>query len=74
MLEENKQVVLRFLEATGTNDAETVEACVDPDGVSVAKGTSKFTGPRRLASTTSEVSAPSARCRISTIYCFSAPR
>jgi len=48
MIEENKKVVLRFLEATGHNDAETVKACVDPDGVSVAKGTSKFTGPRRF--------------------------
>lgn len=48
MIEENKKVVLRFLEATGTNDAATVEACVDPDGVSIAKGTSRFTGPRRF--------------------------
>jgi ketosteroid isomerase-like protein len=48
MIEGNKEVVLRFLEATGRNDAETVTACVDPDGVSVAKGTSRFTGPRRF--------------------------
>jgi ketosteroid isomerase-like protein len=48
MIETNKQVVLRFLEATGRNDAETVAACVDPDGVSVAKGTSRFAGPRRF--------------------------
>ena len=48
MLDENKQLVLRFLEATASNDAETVQACVDPDGVSVAKGTSRFTGPRRF--------------------------
>lgn len=48
MSEQNKEIVLRFLEATGTNDAATVEACVDPDGVSVAKGNSRFTGPRRF--------------------------
>lgn len=48
MSEQNKKIVLRFLEATGNNDAATIEACVDPDGVSVAKGTSKFTGSRRF--------------------------
>lgn len=48
MSEQNKAIALRFLEATGLNDAETVIACVEPDGVSVAKGTSKFTGPRRF--------------------------
>ena len=48
LIERNKEVVLRFLEATGRNDAQTVAACVDPDGVSVAKGTSKFKGPRRF--------------------------
>jgi len=48
MIEKNKEIVLRFLEATGNNDAATVEACVDPDGLSVAKGTSRFTGPRRF--------------------------
>jgi ketosteroid isomerase-like protein len=54
MIERNKEVVLRFLEATGRNDAETVEACVDPDGVSVAKGTSRFTGPRRFGTNIAE--------------------
>lgn len=48
MIEQNKELVLRFLEATGSNDAATVEACVHPDGISVAKGTSRFTGPRRF--------------------------
>jgi ketosteroid isomerase-like protein len=48
MIEENKEIAVRFLLATGNNDAETVAACVDPDGISVAKGTSKFTGPRRF--------------------------
>lgn len=54
MSEENKELVLRFLEATANNDAETVIACVDPDGVSVAKGTSKFTGPRRFGTNIEE--------------------
>ena len=54
MLEQNKELVLRFLDATGRNDAETVAACVDPDGVSVAKGASKFTGPRRFGTNIAE--------------------
>ena len=54
MIEQNKELVLRFLEATSANDAKTVIACVDPDGVSVAKGTSKFTGPRRFGTNIAE--------------------
>jgi ketosteroid isomerase-like protein len=54
MSEDNKALVLRFLHATATNDAETVVATVDPDGVSVAKGTSRFTGSRRFGTNIEE--------------------
>ena len=46
-VEANKAVVLRFVEAMGTNDADAAAACLGPDAFTLAMGTSKFAGVRR---------------------------
>ena len=46
MSEQNKQVVVRFIEAMGKSDAATAAACLAPDAFTVAKGFGKFAGVR----------------------------
>ena len=46
MSEQNKQVVVRFLEAMGRSDATTAATCLAPDATTVAKGFGKFAGVR----------------------------
>ena len=46
MSEQNKQVVVRFLQAMGRSDATTAAACLAPDATTVAKGFGKFAGVR----------------------------
>jgi uncharacterized protein len=45
-IELNKQTAIRFLEAAGANDPQTVGDCLAQDGVAVAMGGSKFAGVR----------------------------
>ena len=47
MSEQNKQVVLKFIQAMGTNDPDTAATCLTPDAFTLAKGFSKFAGVRR---------------------------
>ena len=46
MSEQNKQVVIRFLEAMGRSDPTTAATCLTPDATTVAKGFGKFAGVR----------------------------
>ena len=46
MSEQNKQVVIRFIEAMGRSDPATAATCLAPDAITVAKGFSKFAGVR----------------------------
>jgi ketosteroid isomerase-like protein len=46
MSEGNKQVAVKFVEAMGKNDPEGLAACLAPDAVAVAMGTTKFAGKR----------------------------
>lgn len=46
MSEQNKQVVLDFIEAFSRGDADAAEACLAPDAVTIAKGFGKLSGPR----------------------------
>jgi limonene-1,2-epoxide hydrolase len=46
MSEANKAVALQFMEAMSSNRPELADPVVGPDAVAVAKGTSKFAGPR----------------------------
>lgn len=47
MSEQNRQVVLKFIQAMGTNDPVTAATCLAPDAFTLAKGFSKFAGIRR---------------------------
>lgn len=47
MSEQNKEVVLRFIQAMGTNDPATAATCLAPDAFTLAKGFSKFAGVRK---------------------------
>jgi uncharacterized protein len=47
MSEQNKQVVLKFIEAMGASDAESAAPCLAEDAFTLAKGFSKFAGIRR---------------------------
>ncbi|MBW8783377.1 MAG: nuclear transport factor 2 family protein [Novosphingobium sp.] len=47
MSEQNKDVVLKFMQAMGTNDPELAAACIAPDAQAVAKGYGKFAGTRK---------------------------
>lgn len=46
MSEQNKEVVLRFIESMGKGDAETAATCIDDDTYTLAKGFGKFAGVR----------------------------
>lgn len=47
MREQNKQVVIRFIQAMGSSDAEAAVPCLDPEARTLAKGFGKFAGIRR---------------------------
>ena len=49
MIEDNKQIARRFIEALGTNDAATVAQYFAADGKAVTKGHSHFSGTRDAA-------------------------
>jgi ketosteroid isomerase-like protein len=44
--EQNKRVVLAFIEAMGAGDAAAAEPCLAPDAYTLAKGFGKFAGVR----------------------------
>ena len=46
MSEQNKRVVMSFLEAMGKSDPDTAAKCLAPDATTLAKGFSKFAGIR----------------------------
>ena len=46
MSEQNKQVVLKFIEAMGRSDAATAATCLNPDATTLAKGFGRFAGVR----------------------------
>lgn len=48
MSEENKQLVLKFLDAMGKGDAKTAATCLHPEATTVAKGFGKFAGVRHI--------------------------
>ena len=45
-MEQNKAVVLKFIEAMSSSDAAAADTCVAPDAFTVAKGYGKFAGVR----------------------------
>jgi ketosteroid isomerase-like protein len=47
MSELNEQIVLKFIGAMGSSDADAAATCLAPDAFTVAKGFSKFAGVRR---------------------------
>jgi ketosteroid isomerase-like protein len=47
MSEQNKQIVIRFIEAMGASDSQAAASCLGPDAYTLAKGFSKFAGVRR---------------------------
>jgi hypothetical protein len=47
MSEQNKQVVLKFIEAMGKGDAVAAAPCLAPDAFTLAKGFGKFAGVRQ---------------------------
>lgn len=46
MSEQNKRVVLAFIEAMGRGDADAAAPCLDPEAFTLAKGFGKFAGVR----------------------------
>lgn len=42
----NREVVLRFMEGLGTNNAELVASCIGPDTCAITKGYGRFAGSR----------------------------
>jgi uncharacterized protein len=46
MSTQNKDIVIKFIEAFSRGDAETAAACLAPDAVTIAKGFGKLSGPR----------------------------
>jgi ketosteroid isomerase-like protein len=48
MSEQNKRVVLKFIEAMGRSDAAAAAPCLIPDAHTQAKGFGKFAGVRRI--------------------------
>ena len=48
MSEQNRQVAIKFVESMGRNDTEGVRECFAPEGVAIAKGTTRFAGARTL--------------------------
>ncbi len=49
MSEQNKTVVIRFIEAFSDGDAEAAKTCLAADAQTVAKGFGKLSGPRPYA-------------------------
>lgn len=47
MSEQNKQVVLTFIDAMGRSDGAAAIPCLDPEAFTLAKGYGKFAGVRR---------------------------
>jgi ketosteroid isomerase-like protein len=47
MSEQNKQVVLKFIEAMGASNGAEAAPCLDPEAFTLAKGFGKFAGIRR---------------------------
>lgn len=47
MVEQNKQVVLKFIHAMGSSDSAAAVPCLDPEAFTLAKGFGKFSGIRR---------------------------
>jgi ketosteroid isomerase-like protein len=47
MSEQNKQVVVQFIQAMGSSDAAGAVPCLDPEAFTLAKGFGKFAGIRR---------------------------
>jgi ketosteroid isomerase-like protein len=45
--EQNKQVVVKFIQAMGRSDAAAAATCLAPDAITLAKGFGKFAGVRR---------------------------
>jgi ketosteroid isomerase-like protein len=46
MSEQNKAVVIKFIEAFSHGDAETAKTCLAPGAQTIAKGFGKLSGPR----------------------------
>jgi hypothetical protein len=46
--DENKRVVLRFIESMGASDSATAATCLDPDATTQARGFSRFAGVREF--------------------------
>ena len=46
MSEQNKRVVVSFIEAFSRGDTEAAQPCLAPDAVTIAKGFGKLSGPR----------------------------
>ena len=46
MSEQNKELVLRFIEAFSRGDTEATKACLATDALTIAKGFGKLSGPR----------------------------
>jgi ketosteroid isomerase-like protein len=46
MSEQNKQVVLQFMEGMGSNNRAMADECLAPDACAIAKGYGKFSGRR----------------------------
>lgn len=46
MSQENKNVVIKFIEAFSDGDAETAKTCLAPGAQTIAKGFGKLSGPR----------------------------
>jgi uncharacterized protein len=44
MSEQNKQVVLKFIQALGSSDPDAAASCLAPDAFTLSKGFSKFAG------------------------------
>ena len=46
MSEQNKQIVVDFIEAFSRGDVDAAKPCLAPDAVTIAKGFGKLSGPR----------------------------
>jgi len=57
MSEQNKRVVLQFMEGMGTNNAELAAPCLAPDACAIAKGYAKVSGRREAATMTGMIEA-----------------
>lgn len=57
MSEENKRVVLQFMEGMGTNNAELAAPCLAPDACAIAMGYGKLAGRREAATMTGMIEA-----------------